>query len=544
MRALGMSSLVPATVLCLSCVISSAAADSMYVYGFHSWAPGADLLVMNGKTGYHVMYESINHDPPYSQMVRAHAEGFTPILGMFDDHTPVHPSEVEQFARKCGAYAEKARHLCHIYHIGNEMDLIQDLTPEMYARSMRAVYDAVKSVQPEAIVGCGAPIGLSYFENMADQVGDEADAYQAHVYVPQQFFWYMQEVPGAERKPMYVTEFTRIPYNQGAMQRFYLDAQTWNAANPRQQLVAGCWFVYDLYGWDSFCLVNIPEAIEDYDELTRALPVSNQYADRPILTDSVCTTRLDDSTVSVEWTTNVASTTQVSYYPDGAEFSQWGPFRSELGTAHTEVISGLSDYEIYTLIARSTGVGYGDLAAGPYRFGTASSSKGLPAGWSLISLPLRMPYTYASAVLRGPAPGSLEANLYGYRSGEGYSIYPNDFTELQRGRGYWLRLDEGALCEQQGARASGTQEVALTSGWNLIGHPLEVSVPLLLVQVSDDTQTYTLAEAEAAGWLQATLYSYDSGYVDETPSSGVLQPWAGYWLLSYRDGIRLLVDRP
>jgi len=525
-------------------MVSVASPDSMYSYGFHSWSPGCDLLVMNGKTGFHVIYCNVEQGPPRDRLIQAHAEGFTPILGLSNlVSTKDDPGTIYTIARDCAEFADEARDLCHIYHVGNEMDLIDAVTEEQFARAFRVIADAIHSVQPEAIVGCGAPIGLSYFENMADQLGDEADGYQAHVNVPQQFFWYMQEVPGGRHKPMYMTEWTRTPYPTGAFQEFFDDVQAWNSQYPDQRLTAGCYFVYDLAGWDEFSVVNYPQAIADYSQVTSTTAVTNRYADRPITTDGLTISRLSDSAVLVSWTTNVGSTTQVAWHEDGDDDSSYSTFTADLALEHSKIASNLSPWEIYNLMARSTGVGYGDLAAGPYRFGTASSSKGLPTGWSLISLPLRMPYTYASAVLRGPAPGSLEANLYGYRSGEGYSIYPNDFTELQRGRGYWLRLDEGALCEQQGAKASGTQEVALTSGWNLIGHPLEVSVPLSVVQVSDDTQTFTLAEAEAAGWLQATLYSYDSGYVDQTPSSGVLQPWAGYWLLSYRSGLSLLIDR-
>ena len=546
---MGLASRIPAVILLggLLLLAGETHAESMYAYGFHSWTDGADLLVMNGKTGWYVTYPTVDNFGVRDELERACGEGFTTIVGFSfagGQGLPREKEEWVQFSRDCAKFAYHLRGVCHIFHLGNEMDLGGGHEVGYFTDCFRMVYDAVKSLRPDAVFCVGPPIGLGYFEEMSDRLGDVPDGYQGHVHVPQQFFWHMQEIPGARRKPMYVTEFTRIPYYEGAAPNFFSGTEDWNAANPDQQLACGCWFLYDSGGWDGFRLVDIPQAVADWSQMTATTSVTNQYAARFISGSGVSIEVLDEASVRVSWGTDVASTTQLSWYPDGATRSASDALQSALGHAHLAEASGLSPWELYTLWARSTAAGYGDLAAGPYRFGTAGSSMDAAGGWNLLSVPLLMPEAEAAEVLGGMDAGSLAGNLYRYGPGIGYELYPGGFTELERGRGYWLRLDDARELSMTGAYASGMQEIALSSGWNLIGHPLEVSVPLSLVQVSDGSQTLSLAEAGSAGWLQAALYSYDSGYAAVAPSSGVLQPWAGYWLLAYLDDLTLLVARP
>jgi len=534
-------------MLAATCLACLARAESQYAYGFHSWDEGCDLLVMNGKTGWYTRYQPVWQSVPLSELEKACGEGFTIIMGLFESWTeafPADPADWHDFAAQCAGVADYVGDYVHIFHVGNEMDVghLQPLM-EQFAPLFRMISDAIHSVRPDAIVCCGAPINLSYFSEMADVLGDEPDGYQSHIRVEELFFEHMRVVPGARRKPMYVTEFMRLPYWPSAAPDFFFEIQDWNAANPEQQVACGCWFVYYLAGWEESSLINIPQAVDDWSWMTANTAITNQYAARPIAGSGYSADVLSESSAEISWETDVASTTQLSWYGDGASDSDSTPLDTALGVVHLAYATGLSPWQLYTVWGRSTATGYGDLAYGPFRFGTASSSEWLPAGWNLISLPLRMPDPSVEDVLAGLGPGAATNNLYRYSPGVGYEIHPGAFTEMERGRGYWLRLDEAVSVSTCGAYASGTQEVALVAGWNLIGHPLEVSVPLSQVQVTDGVQTVSLSAAESAGWLQAIFYAYDSGYVAHTPSSGLLQPWSGYWLLCYSDGLSLLIER-
>jgi len=53
-----------------------------------------------------------------------------------------------------------------------------------------------------------------------------------------------------------------------------------------------------------------------------------------------------------------------------------------------------------------------------------------------------------------------------------------------------------------------------------------------------------LEDAQAEGWVSAYLFGYDpatGGYVMLDATSGCIEPWAGYWIRTYRDGCTLII---
>jgi len=181
--------------------------------------------------------------------------------------------------------------------------------------------------------------------------------------------------------------------------------------------------------------------------------------------------------------------------------------------------------------------------------GPAVETTTLPAGWSLISIPLAPLDTAASAVLDGciAAGNALEGNLYRYGSA-GYDGYPAGMTHLQPGCGYWLRLDIGCAEDAVGQTAGSDVDIALADGWSLIGHPHTAPQALADCTVDDGVGLLGFDDAVAAGWLDGVLYRYEDGYetvrTDGTGAAEDLDPWKGYWVLANRPGLQLIVPRP
>lgn len=175
------------------------------------------------------------------------------------------------------------------------------------------------------------------------------------------------------------------------------------------------------------------------------------------------------------------------------------------------------------------------------------------AGWNLTSVPVEPLDPEASAVFADlEALGNvIESNLYRYEPGVGYAVYPGDFVNVALGRGYWLKLsaaDGGAVVDLPGTLADPETLIPLAEGWNLIGHPRLAPVPLAACTLTNGAQVKTVSEAEAAGWIQGTLFYYDgSAYRSVALSGGDddhLRPWYGYWLKANVSGLALSVPEP
>lgn len=174
----------------------------------------------------------------------------------------------------------------------------------------------------------------------------------------------------------------------------------------------------------------------------------------------------------------------------------------------------------------------------------------LKEGWNLVSVPCNPQDPSPEAVLdRLVVQGNAIAGaLYRY-SGGVYEVYPTDFTELEQGRGYWLKLTSATWESAQPASNDWPEEfhIPLTQGWNLIGNPYDLPVKLEDCRIVQGTSTYTLDEAEAAGLCSAWIWGYDSGYkaLRQGASEDTrLRPWRGYWLQTSAPDLELLVPLP
>ncbi len=174
----------------------------------------------------------------------------------------------------------------------------------------------------------------------------------------------------------------------------------------------------------------------------------------------------------------------------------------------------------------------------------------LKKGWNLISLPLEPINASPLAVFSEciEQGNYISNNLFRLEPGHGYDKWtPENNYDMQTGRGYWLLLQHECNVSYKGVPAN--TSIRLRQGWNLIGFPandLNLS-PIYWpnVTVSNGTTTLSVGQAAVAGWLQPTLYYYDSnhGYKAvslDSDDEQWIEPGHGYWILSFRDGLELV----
>jgi len=204
------------------------------------------------------------------------------------------------------------------------------------------------------------------------------------------------------------------------------------------------------------------------------------------------------------------------------------------------------------LYARFADTGlYMAVTAGPSPTETLTSPL-LPAGWNLISLPDQPVDTDPASVFAGVP---IDGNLVGYNHGAaGYVTYytgdPLGFGQMSNQIGCWLYLAAPDQFAYEGYYNTTPQTIPLdTAGWYLIGVPTRSATSLTDLQVTRQGTTVGFAEAAyTRQWLAARLYWYDparKGYatcgLDPWDDFSQVEPWKGYWLCAYADGLTLTV---
>ena len=175
-------------------------------------------------------------------------------------------------------------------------------------------------------------------------------------------------------------------------------------------------------------------------------------------------------------------------------------------------------------------------------------------GWNLTSLPVAPVDPEPTGAFHDlwKLGNTLTFNLYRYDPVAGYGVYPQQFADVELGLGYWLNLLVGcppdAVVECVGWPATSDPALPLLDGWCLLGHPSTEAVALADCVVSDGESQLPYAEAVAAGWLQSIAYYYDGGGYGMVGIAGgdddSLRPFRGYWFLTYRPGLTLIVPLP
>ncbi len=241
----------------------------------------------------------------------------------------------------------------------------------------------------------------------------------------------------------------------------------------------------------------------------------------------------DDSSGIVE--------TEIWYAENGGPFRLWqvlrpGETRSDTGSATFVGKFGYT-YRFYA-VARDKVSNRSSHPSSPQTSTTAGATPSIPVGLQLIALPVASEEPDARRVLNFDTD-----RLAAFVPGTGYVRYPT--TPLQVGRGYWIQVPATHTPSIRGEVADDTQPytVPLQQGWNLIGNPWLENLMWNLSAISVELggQTRSLAEAQAAGWVEdyawgwdGTKYAlvYDASIVPGVSSQ--LQAWKGYWFYAHQ----------
>jgi len=117
-----------------------------------------------------------------------------------------------------------------------------------------------------------------------------------------------------------------------------------------------------------------------------------------------------------------------------------------------------------------------------------------------------------------------------------YAFYPTSPADtLRPGQAYWVKFSTVTAIQSQGAAVpAATFTIPLQQGWNQIGDPF--AAPVDLAALSAATPGGAGASPIAGSALvQPILYRYDlsaGGYISLDSSTGVLNPYDGYWIFA------------
>jgi len=125
-----------------------------------------------------------------------------------------------------------------------------------------------------------------------------------------------------------------------------------------------------------------------------------------------------------------------------------------------------------------------------------------------------------------------------------YEFYPADFSTIEAGRSYWVRVERAFTLKLNGATALPTTDPFLLplksngSGWNMIGNPFLHPLFVGAMQVSFNNQLLDFEEAVQRALIRGTLFFFDptiNSYRLDTGPLRRLNPGVGYWLRALRD---------
>ena len=136
------------------------------------------------------------------------------------------------------------------------------------------------------------------------------------------------------------------------------------------------------------------------------------------------------------------------------------------------------------------------------------------AGWNLMGLPLSVADPHYKTLY----PTAMDGTLWRYNGG-----YVNE-TELEDGRGYWLRFPGSGNVVIAGETIEEIT-LSLVEGWNLI---TGISYDVQLTEIDDPDDII----------IPGTLWGYWNGYY----ASDKLEPGYGYWLRTWEPGTITLTN--
>ena len=177
----------------------------------------------------------------------------------------------------------------------------------------------------------------------------------------------------------------------------------------------------------------------------------------------------------------------------------------------------------------------------PGLVGPDPESRDLPAGWSLVGMPMipPSPGTIAQAFLQN-APGSTF--VYDHDPGNGYRLLELGDAADQL-KAYWIGATQAYTWDiPNGIMNANEINVSLSYGWNMVGYPLWTPTELDGVMVTRQwSDMRPWGEAVAAGWVSAYPYGYDS-VLDSYVNADSFDTWHGYWVACHEGLIQLVFN--
>lgn len=272
---------------------AAVAADSPWLYGIHWYGDPADdgVEVMTGGKPIWVLEIiltedtgewSLNHqlakfqtivDRGHTLIIRIHPRWNLVVPGPNTPQTAVR-DRMETFLPKLTNAAQQLSGLCHIWQIGNEMNLgfeydIGNLTPQLYVEKYLEIRDAIHAVPSSlgpqiVLLGPVAPVDNAYLGAMCDALiarGEEPDAFAMHAYGGTRGFWIPDiasqtstiDGKGFADKAVYLTEWGAptdpiSDTNEAGTAQFLhwalVQLADYNANPSNHPVTCACWFVY------------------------------------------------------------------------------------------------------------------------------------------------------------------------------------------------------------------------------------------------------------------------------------------------------------
>lgn len=118
--------------------------------------------------------------------------------------------------------------------------------------------------------------------------------------------------------------------------------------------------------------------------------------------------------------------------------------------------------------------------------------------------------------------------------------------------GYWLKIENPTTLRVNVNQVLSETHIQLYSGLNTFGYPYTVAQNSANLQVKNLTtkETKNIEEARNLGWVSSTLMRWDkskqgliniSSLADDYCEEGILEPWSGYWIQSFKNDIELII---
>jgi len=299
-------------------------ADSPWLYGIHwygtvssndveNMSAGKPIYVLdqvlpNGDIWDHADWKRDNVFAPvtakgHTIIVRIHPKWGLSVPKPGDAYT------VAQFVNDCRSAADTLKNYVHIWHLGNEMNLLgeyggEQLQPNYYIDVYKQVRSAIHEISsplgPQIVlVGPVSPGGSSppekwmsgndYLSQMCSLLTSaECDGFAIHSYGGGDLNsslsgfrnGYQEQLNvidsyGFTNKPIYITEWNRHTPNAGeeatSAQFLYntlAQLDDWNKTPGHHNIISACWFVYPSgVGWDNYSILfyKTPGGTKDDD---------------------------------------------------------------------------------------------------------------------------------------------------------------------------------------------------------------------------------------------------------------------------------------